>query len=234
QSPAHRMHLIAAKIWFTSILVPATVQYGKSKPFRHPSIGHDHHEYHLAQPTQSPPYPGGGRSSSGRITPDRGPRHQFLSRRSARTIMNPTCHNPPTRRPTLAEVAAVAGVSHQTVSRVINSYPGVRPATRERVQDAVRKLGYRRNTAARSLVTRESRLIGVIAIGAFLLRPTLTISRIERAARDNGHMTFLATMKDAEEADLNQAIGQCLERSVDILILIANREVWVHFASKLD
>src|SRR5690625_3707201 len=71
QFPAHRMHLIAAKIWFTSILVPATVQYGKSKPFRHPSIGHDHHEYHLAQPTQSPPYPGGGRSSSGSITPDR-------------------------------------------------------------------------------------------------------------------------------------------------------------------
>ena len=148
--------------------------------------------------------------------------------------MNTTLHNQPNRRPTLAEVAAVAGVSHQTVSRVINSYPGVRPATRERVQDAVRKLGYRRNTAARSLVTRESRLIGVIAIGSFLYGPTSTLSSIERAARDNGYMTLLATMKDAEEADLNQAIGQCLERSVDILILIANREVWVHFASKLD
>src|SRR5690625_7943180 len=94
--------------------------------------------------------------------------------------MNTTLHNQPNRRPTLAEVAAVAGVSHQTVSRVINSYPGVRPATRERVQDAVRKLGYRRNTAARSLVTRESRLIGVIAIGSFLYGPTSTLSSIER------------------------------------------------------
>src|SRR5699024_12348798 len=106
--------------------------------------------------------------------------------------MNTTLHNQPNRRPTLAEVAAVAGVSHQTVSRVINSYPGVRPATRERVQDAVRKLGYRRNTAARSLVTRESRLIGVIAIGAFLLRPTLTISRTERPPRHNGYLPLSA------------------------------------------
>lgn len=148
--------------------------------------------------------------------------------------MNTAPHHQPNHRPTLAEVAALAGVSHQTVSRVINSYPGVRPATRERVQDAIRKLGYRRNTAARSLVTRESRLIGVIAIGSFLYGPTSTLSSIERAARDNGYMTLLATMNNAEEADLNQAIEQCLEHSVDILIIIANREIWVHYADKLD
>src|SRR5699024_1389698 len=148
--------------------------------------------------------------------------------------MNTTPHNQPNHRPTLAEVAAVAGVSHQTVSRVINSYPGVRPATRERVQDAVRKLGYRRNTAARSLVTNESRLVGVIAVGSFLYGPTSTLAAIEDAAREHGYMTLLATVKDTDGANLGAAVNECLERSVDALIIIANQEMWVRYSSTLD
>lgn len=148
--------------------------------------------------------------------------------------MSSTQASHPHHRPTLAEVAAIAGVSHQTVSRVINSYPGVRPATRDRVRAAIEQLGYRRNTAARSLATRESRLIGVIATGSFLYGPTSTLSSIERAARDNGYMALLATMKNAEETDLNLAVDQCLEYSVDILIIIANQEIWVRYADGLD
>lgn len=63
--------------------------------------------------------------------------------------MSPKGAGPPTDgRPTVREVAAVAGVSFKTVARVVNGEPGVRPETAERVLAAVRQLGFRRNTVA--------------------------------------------------------------------------------------
>lgn len=57
------------------------------------------------------------------------------------------------RNPRMVDVGRLAGVSHQTVSRVLNANPNVRPELIERVQCAIRQLGYRRNTAARALST---------------------------------------------------------------------------------
>ncbi len=141
-------------------------------------------------------------------------------------------HHPP-RRPTLAEVASLAGVSHQTVSRVVNNFEGVRPATREKVQAAIKELGYRRNTAARALVTNESRLVGVITVGSFLYGPTSTLAAIEDAAREHGYMTLIATVKDTDRKNLDAAVNECLERAVDALIIIANQEMWVRYTSTL-
>ena len=66
--------------------------------------------------------------------------------------MDPT----PRRPPVMADVAARAGVSHQTVSRVLNSPGLVRPETRDRVLRSIAELGYRRNLSARALVTNRS------------------------------------------------------------------------------
>ncbi|WP_130492986.1 LacI family DNA-binding transcriptional regulator [Motilibacter rhizosphaerae] len=66
------------------------------------------------------------------------------------------------QRPTLEEVAASAGVSRATVSRVVNNSPTVAPHLRERVEQAIRELGYRPNLAARSLVTRRTGAVGVV------------------------------------------------------------------------
>lgn len=140
----------------------------------------------------------------------------------------------PHSRPTLAQVAAKAGVSHQTVSRVINGFPGVRAATRQRVQAAIDELGYRRNVAARALVTKTSRLVGVIAIGSFHYGPTSTLSSIDNAVRDHGYMTLLATVKGKDERGLKVAVERCLEYAVDVLIVIANQEVWVRYVGGLD
>ena len=57
------------------------------------------------------------------------------------------------RPPTMADVAARAGVSHQTVSRVLNRMPGVRSETASRVHEAIDELGYRRNLSARLLAS---------------------------------------------------------------------------------
>ena len=59
------------------------------------------------------------------------------------------------RAPRMTDVAELAGVSHQTVSRVVNGAPGIRPDTRARVLDAIDRLGYRRNSAARALALRR-------------------------------------------------------------------------------
>src|SRR5699024_1462350 len=65
--------------------------------------------------------------------------------------------------PSIADVAEVAGVSAQTVSRVSTDFAGVRPATRARVQEAMRQVGYVPNSAARALKRGSFRTIGIVA-----------------------------------------------------------------------
>src|SRR5579875_3783947 len=87
------------------------------------------------------------------------------------------------RAPVMADVARLAGVSHQTVSRVLNDHPNVRPQTREHVLAAIRELGYRRNAAARTLVTGRTNTIGVISFDTTLYGPASMLYGIEQAAR---------------------------------------------------
>ena len=82
------------------------------------------------------------------------------------------------KRPSMFEVAKLAGVSHQTVSRVINHSPDVSDATREKVQRAIDQLGYRPSNSARALASHRSRTIGLIAGGQHFYGP---ISKIGRA-----------------------------------------------------
>src|SRR5437016_4066254 len=69
---------------------------------------------------------------------------------------------PGTDRPTLNDVAAVAGVSTATVSRVINGYAHVRPQVRAAVESAIAQTGYTPNNAARSLVTRRTGSVALV------------------------------------------------------------------------
>ena len=73
-----------------------------------------------------------------------------------------TTETPRGRAPSIRDVARLAGVSHQTVSRVLNDSPSLRAETRQRVLDVMEQLQYRPNRAARALVTSRSRTIGVL------------------------------------------------------------------------
>ena len=83
--------------------------------------------------------------------------------------------DPGGRLPSIADVASFAGVSHQTVSRVLNHHPSVRDLTRARVLAAIDQLGYQPNTAARALASGRSKTLGVIApTPAFMARSRLS------------------------------------------------------------
>ena len=122
----------------------------------------------------------------------------------------------------MADVARLAGVSHQTVSRVINGQNNLRPATRERVEQAIRQLGYRPNTAARALVTRRSATIGVIGTDERLLgslAPCTAPSRppAARPATSSARSTCRAVTRE----ELTDAVDHLRGQSVEGIVLIA-------------
>jgi len=127
------------------------------------------------------------------------------------------------RGPTMHDVARLAGVSHVTVSRVLNDYPSIRPDTRERVLAAIRQLGYRRNQAARTLVTSRTRAIGVLAPAVPQHGPASSVLAVESAARAYGYhplVTAAAVDHDATVASLNFLLDQ----AVEALVVIAPHE----------
>lgn len=126
----------------------------------------------------------------------------------------------PPRSPVMADVAARAGVSHQTVSRVLNSPALVRPETRRRVEDAIEQLGYRRNMSARALATRRTHLIGVVTPGVSLFGPSHTTMAIHNAARSEGYATVSAGIKAAADAP-TEALDFFLTLRVEGIIVVA-------------
>jgi DNA-binding LacI/PurR family transcriptional regulator len=120
------------------------------------------------------------------------------------------------------DVAAVAGVSHQTVSRVLNEYEGIRPATRERVLAAIAELGYRRNLAARTLATGRSHSIGVLSPVLPNFGPSSSLHAVEQAAIEAGFRA-LVTSTSPEPAHVSEALDYLLGKSVDALVLLAQQ-----------
>ncbi|WP_418277735.1 LacI family DNA-binding transcriptional regulator [Isoptericola jiangsuensis] len=121
----------------------------------------------------------------------------------------------------MADVAAIAGVSHQTVSRVLNEHPSVRDETRDRVLAAIDELGYRRNSAARALVTSRSVTWGVVTTGSALFGPTSTLIAVEEAARDQGYYVSVATLRSYDTASMHQVLEHFMDQGVDGVVVIA-------------
>jgi DNA-binding LacI/PurR family transcriptional regulator len=121
----------------------------------------------------------------------------------------------------MADVGAKAGVSHQTVSRVINGSPHVRPQTREKVLEAMRELGYRPNSVARALVTGRSHMLGVVSFDTTLYGPASTLFGIERAAHDAGYFIIVASLRALDRESLADAVERLRRQGVDGVLVIA-------------
>jgi DNA-binding LacI/PurR family transcriptional regulator len=133
----------------------------------------------------------------------------------------------PRRAPVMKDVARLAGVSHITVSRVINGAAAVRPETRERVLSAMTELGYRPNLAARALVTRRSHTLGVIAIGTTLFGPASTLLSIEQAARARGYYLSVVSVDAMTTEALDDALERLAKQGVEGLVVMAPRRAAV-------
>ena len=122
------------------------------------------------------------------------------------------------------QVAERAGVSTQTVSRVINDHPHIRPETRERVLAAMAELDYRVNNAARTLGTRTTRTLGVIASDATLYGPAVGIAALETAARAADRWIATAYADAEDTASVVEAAGRLRAQGVDGIIVLAPHE----------
>jgi LacI family repressor for deo operon, udp, cdd, tsx, nupC, and nupG len=100
-------------------------------------------------------------------------------------------------RVTIRDVAARAGVSHQTVSRVINDSARVRPETRARVMEAIAELGYHPNALARSMARGRSHTVACIAPNLTDYTFASLISGAEIETRRHGYYLLSASAVDA-------------------------------------
>ncbi len=123
------------------------------------------------------------------------------------------------RPPSIRDVAAAAGVSYQTVSRVLNDHPSIRPETRARIVDAMNGLGYRPSRAARTLATARHRTIGLLVTTRAQYGPFSASLAIESAARQHGYAIASASIADAAEAP--DALASLLDHGIDGLAVIA-------------
>ena len=124
----------------------------------------------------------------------------------------------------MADVAKLAGVSHQTVSRVINGSEHVLPETRDRVEAAMRHLDYRPSSVARALVTGRSRTLGVVSFDTTLYGPASTLVGIERAAHDEGYFTSNVSLESLHRTSVLSAVERLRGQGVDGILIIAPQE----------
>lgn len=121
----------------------------------------------------------------------------------------------------MVDVALLAGVSHQTVSRVINGTGNVAPEIRERVEVAIQRLRYRRHPAARALATSRSMSIGVVSYGLAQYGPSVALTGIADEVRAAGYATILVSLVDVDRARMREALDHLVADSVDGIVVLA-------------
>jgi DNA-binding LacI/PurR family transcriptional regulator len=120
----------------------------------------------------------------------------------------------------MADVARLAGVSSQTVSRVSNGYSGVTEETRRQVLAAMQELGYRPNSAARALKRGEFRTIGVITFGLSTTGNVRTLEAIATSAAHEGYAVTLLPVAVPTQDEVRGAYSRLGELAVDAVIVI--------------
>jgi len=119
----------------------------------------------------------------------------------------------------MADVAEHAGVSHQTVSRVLNDSPLVREGTRERVLASIEHLGYRRNMAARMLATNRSGRIGMVSAHLVLYGPSMISAAVQDVGHAAGYDVSVVGLAESSAECLREAVERLLDQAVEALVV---------------
>ena len=126
-----------------------------------------------------------------------------------------------TKKANIYDVAKLAGVSHQTVSRVMNNHVSIRPATKERVLKAMKQLDYQPNLAARSLVTTKSNMLAFLIADTVLYGPVGMNNAMERHARHSGYLVVSLSVIPGDAESLNEALASLRVLQIEGLVTIA-------------
>src|SRR5215213_2116406 len=134
------------------------------------------------------------------------------------------------RQVTITQVAKEAGVSIQTVSRVINNRQEITPATRQHVQDVIKRLGYQPNAIARSLSQRRSHTLGVVTSGLEYYGPSHILVGVEQGANQVGLSILLNLLHEPESENIGKIVNGLISRQVEGIIWavpeISNNRSW--------
>lgn len=126
-----------------------------------------------------------------------------------------------TRSSSMIDVAERSGVSHQTVSRVLNNHKSVSEKTRAKVLAAMKELDYRPNLVARALVTGKTATIGVLSHDTTLFGPASTLHAVQSSARNMGYKTTIYSLKSEDPESINAGISELMSDGVDGIVIIA-------------
>jgi len=121
----------------------------------------------------------------------------------------------------IRDVARSAGVSHMTVSRVVNGYPGVTESTRIRVLDAIAGLGYRPSRMARDLSLGRSRSVTVMTSNTTLYGRAALLQGVEEAARAAGFLVSIGLLESTRPAAVREAVDRACDSTSGGVIVIA-------------
>jgi LacI family transcriptional regulator len=119
------------------------------------------------------------------------------------------------KRVTIRDVAAAAGVSHQTVSRVLNDRPDVAADTRVRIWQIIEELNYQPSAIARSLIRQRSLALGIVTAGLKFVGPSRTLNGVAKQAEDLGYTLLLKELPNFLANDVQPLLNSLLERRVD-------------------
>lgn len=122
------------------------------------------------------------------------------------------------KRVTIRDVAATAGVSHQTVSRVLNNRPDVAPETRDRVLQVMQQLAYQPSAIARNLTQQRSFTVGVVTAGLSYAGPSRTLNGITAQAERMGYDLLLKELPSFAANDFQPLLNSLIERRVDGIV----------------
>lgn len=134
----------------------------------------------------------------------------------------------------MVDVARLAGVSQQTVSRVVNGHSNVSPDIRARVEAAMAQLRYRRNSAARALATSRSMNLGVLSYALSVHGPALALFGIAEEARRNGYSTSLVSIAEVEQASIRAGLDSLVDGGVDAIVVLAPMTAATEVLQRLD
>ncbi len=118
------------------------------------------------------------------------------------------------------DVARLAEVSHQTVSRVLNDHASIRPDTRARVKKAMATLGYRPSFAARALASSKTKILGILSSGTDFTGPAAMVHFMELAAREAGFTAVTVGVDPTDSVSAREGIEHLMNLGVEGLAIV--------------